>query len=215
MRDQRGLVGEGVFELECAHSDGFFGVEVGLLGEGDLVLPFVEFGVVEGGLGVVAVALGFGLLDDVGEHEDAGDLVLLDHPPEVVEGGFGDGSLGGDGALAQEVDEVGVYVVFDALLVTPEVHASGFEGHVLGVAIQFVLFWVFVEFVDVVLRLGHEGQQLELGGQTAVHAFESELDLLDLEAKVAKVFVFSLPLQRDVLVLHVSNYYKVGVGGWV
>jgi len=77
----------------------------------------MEFGVVEGVLREVAIALGLRFLNNVAQHKHSLDVVLLNHSPEVVEGALGDGSLSGDGSLAEEVHKVGINVVFYVVFV--------------------------------------------------------------------------------------------------
>jgi len=63
-----------------------------------------------------------------------------------------------DAFFTLDVDEVGIDVVFDVVFLVraPKKHAGGLEGHILRVTIQFVLFRVLVQLLEMVLGLGHK-----------------------------------------------------------
>ena len=133
--------------------------------------------------------------------------MLLDHPPKVVHREFGNRGLAGNRQLPLNVNEVGIYVVFNILLVLLLANRNpcGLERHKLRVPIELELFWVLVELVDMVLCLGHEGDQFELGGKAPFHPFEAELDGGDLLAEVPEVLVFSQPFARNIIIEHLQS----------
>jgi hypothetical protein len=151
----------------------------------------------------IPVALDLAPLNEVAKHEDRAYLVLLDHPPEVVDRDC-ERPLGGHHSFPSHRDHVRVYVVVDRVVVA-ETHAGGVEGHEGRVAVERELFWVFVEFVDVILGLGHEGQQFELCGCASGHAFEGEIDEFDGGAHLFEVLVLVNPLLGNVIEIHLIN----------
>jgi hypothetical protein len=153
-------------------------------------------------LGEVAIALDLVLLNEAAEHEDGWHLVMLDHPPEIVEA-VAKWSLRGDAPLPFQLDHIGVYVILHFLMIGigHESCSGRIERHKTGIAVEGELFWVFVEFVDVVLGLGHECEQLELSGQAAFETLESEVDLRDFFGHLTQVLVLGLPLLGDVVVV--------------
>ncbi len=102
-----------------------------------------------GGMGVflreVSVALDLVLFDEAAEHEDGWNLIVLHHPPEVVEA-VSEGSLSGNASFALQLDHIGIDVVLDLLvvLIGSDSCAGGLEGHESGITIEGELFWVFV-----------------------------------------------------------------------
>ena len=150
----------------------------------------------------VAIALDLVLLYEAAEHEDGRHLVMFDHPPEVVEA-VGQWSLRGDAPFSFQFDHIGVDVILDFLMIGigGEPCSGRVEGHESGISIEGELFWVFVEFVDVVLGLGHECEQLELSGEAAFETLQAEVDLRDFLGHLTQVFVLGLPLLGDVVVV--------------
>jgi hypothetical protein len=132
-------------------------------------------------LGEVAITLDLVLLDEAAEHEDGRHFVMFDHPPEIVEA-VGEWSLSGHAPLPLQLYHIGVDVILHFLMIRigDESCSGGIECHETCVAIERELFWVFVEFVHVVLCLGHECEQLELSGEAAFETLQSEVDLRDL-----------------------------------
>jgi hypothetical protein len=61
---------------------------------------------------------------------------------------------------------------------------------------------VLVKFVDVLLGLGHVGEDFEFGAETAFHFLEAEGDLLDGGAHLFEVLVLVHPLLRNVIDVH-------------
>lgn len=105
----------------------------------------------------VAITLDLVLFYEAAEHEDGRHFIVLDHPPEIVET-VCQGALRGDASLPFQLNHIGVDVILHFLMVgvRDEPCSCGIKGHKACVAIKRELFWVFVEFVDVVLGLGHE-----------------------------------------------------------
>ena len=81
---------------------------------------------------------------------------MFHHSPEIIEG-YCFWTLSGDGSFIVEGNPVCIYVVLDCVR-GRETYASGLEGHKGGVAVEGELLGVFVEFIDVMLGLGHEGE---------------------------------------------------------
>ena len=113
--------------------------------------------------------------------------------------------MGGDALLALNLDKVGIYVVFNVVLILlfPQSHPSLVEGHVLGVPVEFELLGVFVELVDVLAGLGHEGDELKLCGEAPFHPFEPEFNGCNFLAEVMQILVFCQPLLRNVIIVHI------------
>lgn len=66
-------------------------------------------------LRIVAITLDLIFLDEVAEHKDVADIVLLDHPPEIVET-VRERPLGCNDALSFHFHKVGVYVILHLIL---------------------------------------------------------------------------------------------------
>lgn len=126
---------------------------------------------------------------------------MLDHSPEIVKGRC-ERTLSGNHVLSSHNDRVSVYVVVHGVVVS-EAHSGWVEGHEGRVAVEGELFWVFVEFVDVILGLGHEREEFKLSSSAAGHAFEGELYEFDWGAHFLEIFVFVNPLLRDVIEIHI------------
>lgn len=150
----------------------------------------------------VAITLDLVLLYEAAEHEDGWHLVMFDHSPEVVEA-VGQRSLRGDASLPLQLDHIRVDVILHFLVIGigGQSRPGRIEGHESGVSVEGELFWVFVELVDVVLGLSHEGEQFELSGQTALETLQAEVDLRDFFGHLTQVLVLGLPFLGDVVVV--------------
>lgn len=114
-------------------------------------------------IGPISVALFAILLNQAAEHKDGGDVIFFDHAIEVVECG-GERALSSYNFFALEFYDVGVDVVFDFvfLLFSCQDGFGGVKSHNMRVSVEGKLLRILVQFLEVVLGLGHESQNLEL-----------------------------------------------------
>ena len=201
--DDLGGLASDVFELYFSNLNSLVVGVYLLLNEPQLVVVEKHQPAVVLKMRKVALAFRDLFLDKIAKHKDRCDWVLVNHFPEIFEGG-GERSLGGDNSSALHRDEVGIDVVLDCFILRGRVEAdpSGLEGEVGRVAVEVVLLRVFVELVDVLLGLGHVGKDFELGAQAALHLLEAEGNLGYGGAHLLEVFVLVHPLLRNVIALH-------------
>lgn len=109
-------------------------------------------------------------------------MVLVNHPPKVVGSGFEDRSLRCNRFFVCDINEVGIDIVVDIMLVLrfAESDSCGLESQVVWVAIEFKLFRMVVEFSDMKLCLRHEGDKFEFDGGRSVNSLEFEIHGSDL-----------------------------------
>lgn len=157
------LISLSILELEALEFERFLMSHLFLLEKGDLILLLQQgrgMGIL---LRVVAVTLDFVLFDEGAQHEDSRHVVVLDHAPKVMET-IGKRSLSGNAMLSFEFNHIGIDIIlhFFILFALSESCAGGIKGHEAWIAIKGELFWIFIEFIHMVLCLCHEAKQFEL-----------------------------------------------------
>ena len=69
-------------------------------------------------------------------------------------------------------------------------------------SIERKLLLIFVEFVDVLLGLSHEGNQLKFSAAAPVHSLQLEVNLIDRSPHLLQIFILAHPLTRNVIKVH-------------
>ena len=64
---------------------------------------------------------------------------------------------------------------------------------------------MFVELVDMMLCLGHEGYKFKLGRKASFHPLESKLDGGNFFTEISQVLVFSQPLVGNIIIEHLQS----------
>ena len=100
------------------------------------------------------------------------DIVLLNHPPKVVKGEFGNRCLACNCIFPLYIDEVGIDIVLNVIpfLLGTKGNPGGLKGHVLRVPIEFELLGMLIKFFNVMLSLGHKGDEFKLCRKAAFHS---------------------------------------------
>lgn len=134
-----------------------------LISESEFVFFFDHFAAFSFLIGPVSVAFFAILLNQGAEHKDGSDVIFLDHAVEVVECG-GEGALSSDNFLAFEFHNVRINIVLNLvfLLLSGQDWFGGVKSHDVRVSVVWKLLGILVQFLQVVLCLGHEGEDLEL-----------------------------------------------------
>ena len=139
-----------------------------ILHQSDGKLLLVEHIIVIFAFRKISVAFDLTFFYQFAKHVYRLHLILFNHSPEVVNCN-GEGSLGRYYFFLLDFYHICVDVVLDGVFLS-QFDSGWLEGHESGMSVQRKLFWVFVQFVNVLLGLGHEGQQLKLGAGAAVDA---------------------------------------------
>ena len=72
-------------------------------------------------------------------------------------------------------------------------------------SVEGKLLLIFVEFVDMLLSLSHEGNQFELSAAAPVHSLQLEVNLLNRSAHLFQIFILIHPFARNVVKVHIET----------
>ena len=100
------------------------------------------------------------------------DIVLLNHPPKVVKGEFGNRRLACNCIFPLDIDEIGINIVLYVIpfLLGTKGNPGRLKGHVLRVPIEFELFRMLIKFFNVMLSLGHKSNEFKFCCKAAFHS---------------------------------------------